>query len=246
MYYKEYLSLRRPFIVFIATMFVLGLLALFSIHAPSGSTTISVSQMMLFANAWFVAIFATVCGTSIGQECGDAARLALVRPITRLRSVTTIFAMGIAAIFLATIVGFAAIVLPTAIMGGHIVDAGRYGWFSITFPLSFALALYGGAACASVFSRRTQLVAVLVAPLAAALYVAGFAPGLGVVLRWVNLLNPLSYYIPGINILANPSLAGHSYGFFGTLSPAIDVLVLFGMFALCVIVAGVRFQHVEV
>ncbi len=247
MYYKEFLLLRRALIVFFAIVLALGILQNLA-TLGKGRQHIDISELLLFTSAWLAAIFGAIYGTSIGQECSDNARFALMRPISRWRSALNTFGPGIGAVVLALVCSAVIFEIPSVLIGGvHIIsNAHGYGWIEILFPLGLALAFYAAGALASTFSRRSVGIAFFPFPIAAFLYVFSFTPGgIHQVLEKLNFINPFAYYISGINALSNPKLASQ-YGAFGLFTPTQDMWALFGLFALFISIAMVRYQRMEV
>ena len=248
MYYKEFVLLRRGLLVFFAIVLVFSITFDATMHASHDKIVYPLPELTLFFMAWLVGIFAAIYGTSLGQDSGDTARLALMRPISRLRAAATVFGMGAGAVVLALFVGSAVFYLPFVVTNGFgAIGIDRaYGAVQFLLPLSLAFAFYGVAAAASVLARRSLAVALMAWPVSAVLFMFIAQPGsLGNVMRDLNVVNPLAYYIAGINVMSNPKLAHHNYGYFGDLTPQTDAVVLFGMFLIFITIAALQWRRVE-
>jgi len=250
MYYKEYLLLRKGILIFAGALLILALVGDVMSHSPGNHVSpMSLSKVLLFFLPWLVALFATIYATSIGQDSGENARLALVRPLPRPVAAGAILGMGALAVVVALALGTVAFYLPFVLSNGlQVIDLRHsYGWLELLLPLFYGLAMYGAASAVAVFARRTASVAFIIWPVCLVLYMFSASQGrIGDIIRDLNLINPVAYFITSTNLLTNPRLFHHSYGFFGNITPWNDALVLSGLFFAFTTLAAVRYSRLEV
>jgi hypothetical protein len=250
MLYKESLLLRRGILIFVGIFLVLGIASDAGNHISHSRVLIRVPEILLFSTSWLAGIFSIVYGTSLGQESGEVARLALMRPISRVRAAALALAMGAASVIIVFTLGTGAFFLPYLISNGFNAFTGFtswnhypiHPWLAYLLPLAFSLAVYGLTAVVSVFSRRALVPALLVGPILIVIYLFNGLPGFA----WLNAVNPLAIFIAGSNIAVAPSFATPpDYGTVGHLSPTGDAYVLACMFIVYGALAIVQWRRVE-
>jgi hypothetical protein len=250
MVYKEFLLLRRGVLLFLGIFLALGIAADASTHLAHSRVLIRVTEQLVFNASWITAIFAMIYGTSLGQESGEAARLALMRPISRAQAALVTLAMGAVSVAIVFIGGSISYFLPYAITNGLNAFTTFPSWGQATIslstaallPIGFALATYGATAAVAVISRRSLVPALLVAPVAVVIYLLSQIPGV----QWINVMNPLAIFIAASNIALNPALQHASYGVIGNVDVPVDIGILFTMFVIYAAVAVFQWRRVEV
>lgn len=194
MWYKEALAMRRALVVY---AIVIGVIAVLNAWGAGDEGGIYLTQATLGVAVVTTSILALIAGNSLGNECGDMARTALLRPISRGGYAWTVFAVDIAALFVAY-VGAAAIVIATFQAAHGFAPMDLHGVSLLTcvvLPFGAVLAWYGLTTVCSVTSRGSRVVAVLIGPISYVLWLGATAEVRNVAKSFQVLcvVNPLMY-----------------------------------------------------
>lgn len=237
MWYRELLADRRALIIYAIVMIIAGA---FNAWGAGDSGGIYLSQAVAIA-AVAACVFALVIGMHLGNERKNTAHFTFVRPISRSGYAWTVFAVDIGSVAVAYIVGLAALVLPYQLAHGFPAPD-LHGISPLTaaiLPFAGAFAWYGIATLTGVATRGARSAAVLLGPVALALWCGAviYPWHAANVFRALSIINPLMYLFVGfqhIERAAHPQYAGSPNGFYDALPVGADasILLIIGMSAL--------------
>lgn len=248
MLYKERLTMTRSVIVYVLVYLAFALLGTVIALLNGRHATVTPAEVAR-SSGFFLPLFATMVATSLGAETGASARYALIRPVPRVRYALGVFGCGLLAVVAAFVLSSALGALVMGVLDGYaslLAPANARAASSallFAMPLAHALAWYGVVAAASLFFRNNFIAAAIAWPSAVLLFVLSQVHGLGAV-RYINLVNPLEYYIAATTKLESPQYAG--FGFFSGFSATTDAVLLVVLCAAALAVGTLRWQRLEV
>jgi len=216
MYYKEFLRTRTALLVFAiiaaGVWLILGVLSLVLPGSMTGDThKVAIEQTpwpaLLGAAGFAAAILATVLGSVLSQENEGHLELAFTKPYSRVLYASTAIAVDVAAILLAELIGFAAILLHYAVFhcpscpGQQEQLVGGPDPFAAALScVLFPLAWYAGIVALTASLRRSaNIVRATIWPVAITLVALQQVAPAGAWQAWhnffvgLNVLNPLYY-----------------------------------------------------
>ena len=202
MIYREYLRIRRTF-----AWFVPALLGIVLIGLISNTIQIKPSEFDFTGidvdSSWIAAIFATICGVTLGNNSREPARVLWVLPSTRRKLALQIISVDLAA----TTVVFACVYvseLLCRILADPHVTLGTIRVQSIVASLAMISAAYGWSAVAGMLGRRMAYFGIIALPaLLFWMILAQSNNSIGAILRAPIVANPFAVFNANLSLNAS-------------------------------------------